>query len=184
MELIILETLIPDHQGELQEAKGPDPAVKLAEHQALSGHLVKTVGGSVLPLSETEEKGPFVNVEEEWESDMDRELSKWGDVRRYQKITNWEESLQQELSQGDGSSCEELSSWDECSMQELSQGEAHHYQEFSDWEECMEQGLHQGEVGSSPEPSDWEDSAGQELSKEEDSIGQELSQGSGSRPSV
>lgn len=105
----------------------PSPLPSWPEDQALSGRLVGAVGGSVLPLSETEEDGAFVNVEEEWESDGDHELSQWGDVRSYQEVSNWEGSLEQELSLGDVSSSGELSNWDECSEQQLSQGEALSY---------------------------------------------------------
>lgn len=161
----------------------PSPFPSWPEDRALSGHLVGAVGGSVLPLSEIEERA-FVNVEEEWESDVDHELSQsplgWvGATKRSLTGENLlSKSSPKEMSAALRNPPTGMSAVSSSCPREKPLATKNFPAGKNGWRRAVPR------RSSSPALSDWEDSVGQELSEEEASIGQELSQGSGSRPSV
>lgn len=105
---------------------GTQPLAQLAENQALSRQWLAAGGASVLPLLETEEEeGPFVSMDQEWQEQVDQELSRWGAVSGqelglgeelpFPEFPQGEEDMSKEkLSQGeDRGSSQGLSQWAE-----------------------------------------------------------------------
>lgn len=143
----------------------PSPLPGWLPDQALSGQWLGAGGSSGLPLSDTEDEGAFVNMDEEWEYGSDQELSQWG-----------------------GLSGQELCLWEEMTVQEFYQRqEAATIQEVSPWGVVTHQELHQREVGVKVPWGDgteqelyyWDESVTvQELYpwEEEDELCQDLSQ--------
>ncbi|XP_027526351.1 uncharacterized protein LOC113960792, partial [Neopelma chrysocephalum] len=86
-----------------------------------------------------------------------------GEVKSYQEVSDWEENLEQEQSQGEESSSQ-VSDWEEYSDEELSRGGVKSYQEVSDWEENLEQEQSHREESRGQEVSDWEEYSEEELS--------------------
>ncbi|XP_027488113.1 retinitis pigmentosa 1-like 1 protein, partial [Corapipo altera] len=96
----------------------PSPLPSWLQDQALSGQWLGAVGGSELPLSETEE-GAFVHVEDDWKYDTHPDLSQCADV------TAWEDDV----------TLQELYRWEEVRVQQHSQRGARRHRELYKFEE-------------------------------------------------
>ncbi|XP_071423561.1 uro-adherence factor A-like [Pithys albifrons albifrons] len=156
------------------KSKSPSPLPSWMEDQALSRQWEGAVGESDLPLSLTEE-GIFLDMDKDWNDDIDQELSRSGNVTRSQDVTlqelyQWEEEVRvRERSQRRARRQRELYQREEkVTVRELSQWRDRRHPELHQREaKVTVQELHQWEEGgvSYKEVTQWEESVTvQELS--------------------
>ncbi|XP_017694798.1 PREDICTED: uncharacterized protein LOC108509742 [Lepidothrix coronata] len=122
----------------------PSPLPSWLQDQALSGQWLGAVGGSDLPLLETEE-GAFAHVDDDWKYDTQQDLSQCADV------TAWEEDM----------TLQELYRWEEeVRVQQRSQRGARRHRELYEFEEDVRV----------RELSEWRDGRHPELYQREETV--------------
>ncbi|CAN8220407.1 unnamed protein product [Coccothraustes coccothraustes] len=147
----------------------PSPLANFRKDQALSRRWLGAEGSSVLPLSETEKKGAFINVDEKWKDDAGQELSTMGNICG-RELCLWEEMSVQEFYQQQ----EEMTS--QCDVRVTVRCEDRTQQELYHWEENMIGQYSWHEDDRCQECSQWEeDPTYQELSQREGEGYQDLS---------
>ncbi|XP_050166848.1 trichohyalin-like [Myiozetetes cayanensis] len=165
----------------------PSPLPSWLEDEALSGQWLGAVGGSDLPLSETEE-GAFAHMDDDWIYETDEDLFQCADVTAWeedvtlQELYRWKEEVRvQERSERGDRRHRELYEFEDVRVRALSQRRDGRHPELYQCEESVRcQELHEWEEGGVRyhELTQWEEHVTvQEVpQREEEETYQELSQ--------